>query len=314
MTHRVVVLAQDGVYPFELGIASRVFAAADADYEVRVCTVSGEPVMTNAGFAISPEHGPEILAEADTVIVAPVEPTSLARHPAADTVRAIASIRPGARIASICTGGFLLAATGLLDGRRATTHWECAWLFREWFPTVRLDDGVLFVDDGDVHTSAGAASGIDLCLHLIRADHGTAVANLAARRCVVAPYREGGQAQFIERPLLDDADASTSGTRAWALERLDEVLTVDRLARHALMSERTFVRRFTAETGMPPRQWLTQQRLDAARALLEQTDLPIDEVAAAVGYATAASLRHHLGARLGVTPVAYRRTFRERIA
>jgi transcriptional regulator GlxA family with amidase domain len=310
--HRVVVLAQAGAYPFELGIPARIFGAADEPYEVVLCTPDGGPIPTNAGFSVTPEHGPEALATADTVIITPVEPTMLRRQASAEVESALARIRPGTRIASICTGGFTLAAAGLLDGRRATTHWQCAPLFEKWYPHIDLDERVLYVGDAEVVTSAGAASGIDLCLHLLRADHGAEAAARAARRCVVAPHREGGQAQYIERPVPQIADASTAATRSWALERLAEPLTVARLARHAHMSERTFARRFLAETGTAPRRWLTHQRLLAARALLEATDLGIDAIAARVGYATGASLRNHLAASLGVAPSAYRRTFRSR--
>lgn len=308
--HRVVVLVQDGVYPFELGIPARIFGAADGAYDVRLCSPTGKPVMTNAGFSVTPPHGAEALAEADTVIVAPIDPYSLRRTLDPEVHTALASIRPDARIASICTGGFVLAAAGLLDGRRATTHWECAPLFRAWHPDVVLDENVLFVDDGPVHTSAGAASGIDLCLHLIRMDHGSALANTAARRCVVAPHREGGQAQFIDRPVAAHPDASTARTREWALADLSRSVTVAELARHAHMSPRTFIRRFTDETGVPPHQWLTQQRLVSARDLLENSDLSVEEIATSVGYATATSLRSHLSAQLGVSPAVYRRTFR----
>jgi transcriptional regulator GlxA family with amidase domain len=312
--HKVAVLALDGVYPFELGIPARILGAADDAYEVVVCSVDGGPVETNAGFDVVPQHGPEALESAHTVIVTPIETTRLTRELAPEVAAALARLRPGARIASICSGGFVLAAAGLLDERPATCHWESAEQFRSWFPQVRLDEEVLFVDDGDVLTSAGAASGVDLCLHLIRADHGAQLANRAARRCVVAPFREGGQAQFIERPVADDPAASTAATRQWALERLAERLTVDQLAQHAHMSLRTFVRRFHAETGLPPGQWLTSQRLAHARNLLESTDLTVDQIAYEIGFATAASLRQHLHAHLGVSPLAYRRTFRTAIA
>lgn len=308
--HRVAVLALEGAYPFELGIPTRVLGAADGRYEVVVCSVDGGPVETNAGFTVVPQHGPDVLASADTVIVAPVEPALLTRELPGDVAGALARISPGTRIASICTGAFVLAASGLLDGRPATVHWEGAELFRRWYPRVRLDEGVLFVDDGDVLSSAGAASGVDLCLHLIRVDHGSRLAGHAARRCVVAPFREGGQAQYIERPVPDDPAASTSATRQWVLERLGERLTAERMARHAHMSVRTFVRRFRAETGLPPGRWLTRQRLARARNLLESTDLTVDTIAYEIGFATAASLRQHLNAELGVSPLAYRRTFR----
>ncbi|MFF5860674.1 GlxA family transcriptional regulator [Streptomyces sp. NPDC012751] len=308
--HHVAVLALDGVYPFELGIPARILGAAEGRYDVRVCSPDGGQVATNAGFSVMPEHGPDILEQADTVIVTPIEPTRLTRDLPAPVAAALTRIRPGTRIASICTGGFILAAAGLLDGRPATTHWECAAYFRRWYPHIRLDEGVLFVDDGTVLTSAGAASGVDLCLHLIRTDHGSELANRAARRCVVPPFRDGGQAQYIDRPVPDDPASSTAATRQWALEHLDEALTVPRLAEHAHMSLRTFARRFREETGLPPRQWIIKQRLDRARHLLESSDLGIDQIATDVGFATAASLRQHMGAELGVSPLAYRRTFR----
>ncbi|GAA2752740.1 GlxA family transcriptional regulator [Amnibacterium kyonggiense] len=310
--HRVVVLAQDGAYPFELGIPARVFGATDGLYEVLLCTPTGGPIETNAGFAVTPSTGSEVLATADTVIVAPVDPWRLRPELSAETAAALDLVRSDARLVSICTGGFTLAAAGRLAGRTAATHWQCAPLFRSWFPDIELDEHVLFTGDATVMTSAGAASGIDLCLHLIRVDHGVEVATTAARRCVVAPHREGGQAQFIERPVPDAPDLSTSPTREWALARLAEPLTIERMAQHAHMSARTFVRRFRADTGLAPGQWVTQQRLAAARSLLETTDLPIDEVATAVGYATATSLRRHLAARLGTSPSSYRTAYRGR--
>ncbi|MCX5182902.1 GlxA family transcriptional regulator [Streptomyces sp. NBC_00268] len=307
--HRVAVLALDGVYPFELGIPARILGAAEGHYDVRVCSADRGQVATNAGFSVMPEHGPDILEQADTVVVTPIEPTRLTRDLPAPVAAALSRIRPGTRIASICTGGFILAAAGLLDGRPATTHWECAPYFRRWYPHIRLDEGVLFVDDGAILTSAGAASGIDLCLHLIRTDHGSELANRAARRCVVPPFRDGGQAQYIDRPVPDDPASSTAATRQWALEHLDEPLTVPRLAEHAHMSLRTFARRFREETGLPRRQWIIKQRLDRARHLLESSNLTIDQIATDVGFATATSLRQHMSAELGVSPLAYRRTF-----
>jgi transcriptional regulator GlxA family with amidase domain len=308
--HRVAVLVRDGVYPFELGIPARIFGAADERYEVVLCSVDGGPVETNAGFSVTPQHGPEAVVAADTTVVAPIDPSRLTRDLPPDVLEVLARRRPGSRIASICTGGFVLAAAGLLDGRPATTHWECAPLFRRWFPHIALDEGVLFVDDGDVLTSAGAASGVDLCLHLIRLDHGAEVANRAARRCVVPPFRDGGQAQYIERPVPDDDRSSTSATRQWALQHLDQPLTLAQLARHAHMSERTFGRRFRAETGLTARQWIIGRRLDRARHLLESSTMSIEQIAADIGFATATSLRQHMNAELGVSPLAYRRTFR----
>ncbi|MGW4882070.1 GlxA family transcriptional regulator [Streptomyces sp. NPDC004262] len=308
--HKVAVLALDGAYPFELGVPSRVLGAADGRYEVVLCSVDGGAVETNAGFSVVPQHGPDALASADTVIVTPVETARLTRKLPTAVSSALATVRPGTRIASICSGGFILAAAGLLDGRVATTHWESAEQFRAWYPHIRLDEDVLFVDEGDVLTSAGAASGVDLCLHLIRADHGSHLANQAARRCVVAPFREGGQSQYIKRPIPDDPTSSTSATRQWVLAQLGEKLTIKEMARHAHMSDRTFVRHFQAETGMPPGQWLVRQRLARARDLLESTDQTVEQISLQIGFATAASLRQHLRAELGVSPLAYRRAFR----
>ncbi|MFF5426339.1 MULTISPECIES: GlxA family transcriptional regulator [unclassified Streptomyces] len=308
--HRVVVLALDGVYPFELGIPSRVFGALPDHYEVLTCSVDGGPVVTNADFSITVEHGPGVLATADTVLLPPFDTSRLSRELPPRVAEALAAVRPGARIVSICTGAFVLAAAGLLDGRPATTHWAVADVFRSWYPEVALDPEVLFVDDGDVLTSAGAASGVDVCLHLVRRDHGTAVANHVARACVVPPWRDGGQAQYIEYPVPPDPASSTSATRQWALENLREPLTLAELAGHARMSLRTFARRFNEEVGTSPGRWLIQQRVARARHLLETTDLAVDDIAGQVGFATGTSLREHLHAAIGVSPIAYRRTFR----
>ncbi|MFF9060667.1 GlxA family transcriptional regulator [Streptomyces sp. NPDC014882] len=306
---RVVVLALDGVYPFELGIPSRVLGAADGRYEVLTCTVDGRPVRTDADFTIGVEHGPEVLETAGTVVVAPVSPSRVGADLPDGVAAALARIPPGARVLSICTGAFVLAAAGLLDGRRATTHWRLADEFRRLFPHVDLDPDVLFVDDGPVLTSAGAASGVDVCLHLVRKDHGSDLANTVARRCVVPPFRDGGQAQYIERPVPEAGAASTAATRAWALRRLGEPLTLADLAAHARMSLRTFARRFHDEVGLSPGRWLIQQRVAHARHLLESSDLGVDQIAGRVGFATGASLRRHLHAAIGVSPQAYRRTF-----
>ncbi|MEU4467044.1 helix-turn-helix domain-containing protein [Streptomyces sp. NPDC024017] len=306
---RVVVLALHGVYPFELGIPSRILGAADDRYEVLTCSVDGGPVRTNADFGVTVEHGPEALATAGTVVIAPVAPSHLTDEVSDDVLAALALIRPGTRIVSICTGAFVLAAAGLLDGRRATTHWQVADHFRRMFPRVDLDPDVLFVDDHPFLTSAGAASGVDVCLHLVRKDHGSHLANSVARRCVVPPFRDGGQAQYIEQPVPEQGAASTAATRAWALERLGEPLTLADLAGHARMSLRTFARRFHDEVGLSPGRWLIQQRVVRARHLLESSDLTVDQIAGRVGFATGASLRQHLHAAIGVSPQAYRRTF-----
>ncbi|MFI5683353.1 GlxA family transcriptional regulator [Streptomyces sp. NPDC051636] len=306
---RVVVVALDGVYPFELGIPSRILGAADGRYEVLTCTVDGRPVRTNADFSVTVEHGPEALDSADTVIVTAIPPACIPEELPDEVTAALATIPERARVVSICTGAFVLASAGLLDGRRATTHWQVADRFRRLFPRVTLDPDVLFVEDGRFLTSAGAASGVDICLHLVRTDHGHELANTVARRCVVPPFRDGGQAQYIEQPVPDSGAASTAATRAWALERLGEPLTLTDLAAHARMSLRTFARRFHDEVGLSPGRWLIQQRVARARHLLESSDLSVDQIAGEVGFATGASLRQHLHAAIGVSPQAYRRTF-----
>ncbi|WP_411101763.1 GlxA family transcriptional regulator [Streptomyces sp. cmx-4-9] len=316
--HLVAVLALPGFPPFETGIPSRVFGSAvdeagEALYEVVVCTADGGPVVSDAGFTIQPAAGPEALAAADTVIIPPTHAMpELARGGPLppEVAAAVAGIRPGARLVSICTGSYVLAAAGLLDDRPATTHWNLAPEFRRAYPRVQLDEDVLFVDDGDILTSAGVSAGVDLCLHLIRRDHGAAVTNRAARMCVVPPWRDGGQAQYIDRPVPEPTVATTTATRAWALERLGEPLTLAELAAHARMSLRTFTRRFRDEVGMTPVQWLTAQRLETARQLLESSDLPVDLVAHRSGFGSGNSLRQHMRTNLGTSPIAYRRTFR----
>lgn len=308
-TQRVVVLALDGVYPFELGIPSRILGAADGRYEVLTCSVDGQPVRSNADFTIGVEHGPQILATADTVVIPAVVPDRVPGELTDEVRGALDLIRPDARIVSICTGAFVLAAAGLLDGRRATTHWQVADVFRRRYPRIELDPDVLFVEDGRMLTSAGAASGVDICLHLVRKDHGSELANAVARRCVVPPFRDGGQAQYIEQPIPEPGAASTADTRVWALERLDEPLSLADLAAHARMSLRTFARRFNEEVGLSPGRWLIQQRVVRARHLLESSDLSVDQIAGHVGFATGASLRQHLHAAIGVSPQVYRRTF-----
>ncbi|MFE6285759.1 GlxA family transcriptional regulator [Streptomyces sp. NPDC057877] len=317
--HRVVVLALDGLLPFELGIPHRIFGRPrDASgrhlYEVVTCSIRPPgPVETDADFAIHVAHGPEALATADTVIVPAsyeLGPVYEDGVPTPELAAALARIRPGTRLASICTGVYVLAVAGYLDGRPATTHWADADRFQRIFPRVRVDPDVLFIDDGDVLTSAGVAAGIDLCLHMVRRDHGSAVANEVARRTVVPPHRDGGQAQYIERPVPDPQSATTTAARAWALGRLGEPIQLRDMAARESMSVRTFTRRFREEVGVSPGQWLTQQRVERARHLLESSDLSVDQVAREAGFGTAQSMRQHLQAALGVTPTAYRRTFR----
>lgn len=318
--HRVVVLALDGLLPFELGIPHRIFGRPrDAEgrplYEVVTCSVRPPgPVETDADFAVQVRRGPEELATADTVVV----PASYELGPVfedgvltPELAAALALVRPGTRLASICTGVYVLAAAGLLDGRPATTHWAEAERLQAMFPRVAVDPDVLFIDDGDILTSAGVAAGIDLCLHMVRRDHGTAVANDVARRTVVPPHRDGGQAQFVRRPVPEPHLSTTRDARAWALDRLHEPLQLRDMAARESMSVRTFTRRFREEVGVSPGQWLTRQRVERARHLLESTGLSVERIARDAGFGTAQSMRQHLQSALGVTPTAYRRTFRE---
>ncbi|WP_433787760.1 GlxA family transcriptional regulator [Actinomycetospora sp. CA-101289] len=313
--HVIAVLALPEVIGFDLQIPPQVFGSAEAGgrplYDVRVCGFD-ERVPTTAGFSLLLEHGPETLAAADTVIV-PGTRYAPARRDGVlppDVQAALDAVPAHARWLSICTGAFVLAAAGRLAGRRATTHWAHADELRRLHPELEVDESVLFVDDGDVATSAGLAAGLDLCLHVLRRDHGAEVANAVARHLVVAPWRDGGQAQFIDRPLPADREGSTSAVRTWALEHLDADLDVAGLAARAAMSVRTFTRRFRAETGTSPHAWLVAQRVARARRLLEGSDLPVDRVAAAAGLGTAASLRAHLAEDVGLSPLAYRRRFR----
>jgi transcriptional regulator GlxA family with amidase domain len=317
--HRVVVLALEGVYPFELSIPVRIFGtAAGRDgrplYEVVTCSLDGRPVVTSADFAITVAHGSEVLATAGTLVVPPFTcgPDDDRAWLPDELARALALLPAGARVLSICTASYVLAAAGLLDGRTATTHWNEADHFQRTFPQVEVDANVLFVDNGQVLTAAGVAAGVDVCLHLVRRDHGSEVANRVARLCVVPPWREGGQAQYIDRPVPEPASATTAATREWALGELHRPLTLAELAGHARMSVRTFCRRFREEVGMPPGQWLTRQRVEHARRLLETTDLPVDQVAEHAGFGTAASMRRHLSLTIGVPPMAYRQAFRGR--
>jgi transcriptional regulator GlxA family with amidase domain len=314
--HRVAVLLLPPVVGFDAAIAPTLFSnATDADgdplYEVVTCAPTRGPVASTTGFDVVPAAGPEVLATADTVVIPGTRyaPARLDGVLAPDEQAAFALIRPGARLVSICTGAFVLAAAGLLDGRPATTHWKFADALRRLYPRVQVDENVLFVDDGDVLTSAGLAAGIDLCLHIIRSDHGAQVANAVARYCVVPPWREGGQAQFIDRQVPEPDHYSTAATREWAVGHLDEELTVQRLARHAKMSPRTFNRRFREETGQSPGTWVRRRRIDRARELLESRDLPVDEIARLSGLGSGGNLRHHLRRGVGMSPSSYRKTY-----
>lgn len=314
--HRVVALCLDGVVAFDLAAPAQAFSTAtrgpgEPAYEFSTCSVDGRPLRSTTGFGVVPQGDLSLLRRADTVVV----PAALVvfAEPPKDALAALrAAAERGARVISVCTGAFALAHAGLLDGRRATTHWAFAEEMARRFPAVEVDAAALYVDEGQVMTSAGLSAGIDLCLHVIREDCGAAVGEQVARHMVAAPHREGGQAQFIERPRLD-VPAGSSGsleeTRRWAAERLHEPLDVAAMAEHASVSPRTFARRFRDETGTTPLQWLLNQRVQEARRLLEETDLPIDAVAWRAGFGTAASLREHFRRITSTTPSSYRRSF-----
>jgi transcriptional regulator GlxA family with amidase domain len=304
--HRVVALALADVVAFDLSIAAQVFGSRSEElYEFAVCAAEPGPVPTTTGFALLIERDLSALDDADTVVVPGYEDLSGAL-PEGVAVALRRAHEQGARMVSICTGAFALAAAGLLDGLRATTHWEWAGLLAKRYPAIDVAPDVLYVDEGQILTSAGVAAGIDLCLHIVRRDHGTWAANEIARRIVVAPQRPGGQAQFLKQPVPSAPGGSLERTRLWALEHLDEPLTVSRLARHAGYSERSFARRFRAETGTTPLQWLIGQRTLRARALLEAGDLPVEEIARSCGFGSAASLREHFRRAIRTTPTAYR--------
>ena len=307
--HRIVALALPQVAAFDLAIPAQVFGHPDQHqrYSFALAGESAGPVPSTSGYAVNAPCGLEGLAAADTVVVPGYAPHDPPSPPVLQALRDAAD--RGARMVSVCTGAFALAAAGLVDGRRATTHWHEAGELAARHPGVQVDPDVLYVDAGAVLSSAGVAAGIDLCLHLVRTDHGEAVAAAVARRMVVAPHRQGGQAQFLQRPV----PASGSGLAAtctWALQRLDQRLSVTDLAGHAGWAPRTFARRFLAETGTTPLRWLLAQRVLRARELLEATDLPVDQVAARCGLGSAVNLRAHLARDAGTTPTAYRRAYR----
>ena len=314
MAHRVAVLVFDGLAPFELGAVVEVFGLARPElnarwwYETTVCTSDASPLGSLSGVDLVVPAGLEAVRAANTVIV-PAWPR-IDRPVPGDVVDALREVHHGGgRVVGICSGAFVLAAAGLLDGRRAATHWRYADALRAAFPRVDVDEAVLYVDDDSVLTSAGSAAGLDLCLHIVRRDHGSAVANAVARRLVLAPHREGDQAQFIERPVAAPDDDRLRQAMDYALRHLDEQLTIADLAARAFMSTRTFGRRFTEAVGQTPLVWLNHQRIQASLPLLEASGLTVEQVAAHCGFSNAASLRTHFRRALGVTPTQYRRSF-----
>ena len=311
----VAVLAYDGLCTFEFGVAVEVFGLARPEfgsdwYRFQAVAEHPGPMRAAGGLTVSGEIGLEGLEDADLILIpgwrgidAPVPETLTAA-----VRRAVAR---GTRILTICSGVVVAAAAGLLDGRRATTHWRYAEAMAARFPKVEIEPDVLYVEDGPIFTSAGSAAGLDLCLHVVRSDYGPAIANQVARRLVIAPHRDGGQAQFIDRPV-----PSRSGTRFahlfdWLRAHLAEPITIDRMADQAAMSRRSFIRRFQATTWQSPSAWLVSERLAHARTLLEGTDLSIEQIVAEAGFGSTETLRHHFRSRLKTSPSAYRRRFRK---
>ncbi|MGC9380640.1 GlxA family transcriptional regulator [Streptomyces sp. MH13] len=306
--HHVVALALPGVVAFDLATPAQVFGAPGSPglYRFSLCAAEAGPVTTSTGFDLVAPRGLDALGEADTIIVPGYEPHDPPVQPVTEALHTAAA--RGARVVSVCTGAFALAAAGLLDGRRATTHWLDASDLSHRYPAVEVDPAPLYIDADSVLTSAGFSAGIDLCLHLVREDLGADTAAELARRLVVPAHREGNQAQYISRPLPADG-TGMADVCAWALQHLDHQLTVADLARRASLSPRSFARRFTAETGTTPLRWINTQRLQQARRLLETTDLSVEEIAHRAGLGTATNLRLHLAREARTTPTAYRRTF-----
>ena len=318
MAHVVGALVTHGVAPFELAVVCEVFGLARPEivdpwpYELVLASPDAPRVRTNQGFWLDGIRPLRALDRADTIIV-PAWGEARPQKPGDAMIRALQRAhRRGARLMSVCTGAYALAYAGVLDGLRATTHWRHTDNLAELFPNIDVDANVLYVDEGQVLTSAGTAAGIDLCLHVVRLDHGAEVANAVARRMVVPPHRDGGQAQFVQAPIgTNDGADPFAAVLDWALEHLGEPLTVEVMAHTALMSPRTFARRFRDVTGTTPLQWLLRQRILHSQRLLETTDLPIDVVAQRCGFGSATVLRTHFKRVLNTSPVSYRRTFRE---
>lgn len=313
MLKKVVCLVLPGTAPFEFGVVCEVFGVDRSTMggpalDFQIATADPGPVATSFGFTLQVDNDLSIAADADLIAV----PAHLVGGEIIDE-RYLAVVRAaaarGAWVLSVCTGAFVLAQAGILEGRRATTHWMHADRLAQTYPNIEVDPDVLFVQDGSIVTSAGTASGIDAALHIVRVEHGAAAANVIARRMVVPPQRDGGQAQYIPTPMPEHRADSFAEVTDWMLQNLDQDLTIDQLARRALMSSRTFARRFRADLGTTPAAWLNRQRILRAQQLLEQTDAGLEEVAQLAGFGTAAVMRHHFLKVLQTTPTAYRRAF-----
>jgi AraC family transcriptional regulator, transcriptional activator FtrA len=310
---RVAAIVYDQLCSFEFGCAAEIFGLprpefGDAWYRFTTCAAEPGPLHAVGGITVQSDAGLEVLASVGTVVIpgwkgADVRPTDA-------LIEALRNAYDnGARLLTICSGVFVLAAAGLLDGKRVTTHWRYAEKLQRLYPQLDVDPNVLYVDAGQILTSAGSAAGLDLCLHLVRRDFGARVANQVARRLVLAPHRSGGQAQFIERPMLPERHQHLARLIAQLSEKLHEPLNIDSMAELAAMSPRTFIRRFQEATGKTPADWLIEARIERARELLEDTDLSIEHIAAQSGFGTPATLRHHFRRKLQVSPIAYRARF-----
>lgn len=310
--HTVAVVAFDQISPFHLSVPCVVFGDRHPglpSFDLLVCAAEEGLLHTTAGFRVAVDHGLEALASAQTVIVPSWRnPDERPSQPLLDAL--IAAQARGAQMVGLCLGAFVLAEAGLLDGRSATTHWAWAQAFAARYPGVQLDADVLYVEDGNILTSAGTTAGLDCCLHLLRTQYGSEIANSVARRLVMPPHRQGGQAQYVEQPLPATArDSRLAGLLDWVRANLQQVHSLDSLAERSLMSRRTFTRHFRQLTGVTVGDWLLAERLALSQRLLETTDQPVEQVAMLAGFGSPASLRHHFGQAFGVSPKAWRQTF-----
>ncbi|HUB91663.1 MAG TPA: helix-turn-helix domain-containing protein [Dyella sp.] len=308
----VAVVAFDRIRPFHLSVPCAVFgeSAAEPLFQLRVCAAEPGELRTTNGFSIATRYGLRELANADVIVVPSWrDPREAAPEPLLAALRR--AHKRSATLVGLCLGAFVLAEAGVLDGKLATTHWRWTELFKQRFPDVRLDPNVLYVDQGNVVTSAGTAAGIDCCLHVVRRQYGAEITNRIARTLVVPPHRQGSQAQYIEQPVLTQAtDTPLTKTLNWAARHLDQTHTLDSLAARALMSRRSFTRHFRQHTGTTVGRWLLSQRLSLALRMLETTDQPIERIAEHAGFGTALSMRQHFGVAFNTTPSMYRREFR----
>ncbi|MER7675342.1 helix-turn-helix domain-containing protein [Streptomyces sp. NPDC096934] len=315
MLKNVAAVLLDGVHPFELGVVCEVFGIDRSDdglpvYDFAVASAEGPTLSTHAGFTLRTEHGLDRLESADLIALPAGDAYASRAYPPELLAALRRAVDRGARVLSVCSGVFVLGAAGLLDGRRCAVHWHHADELARQYPRTTVEPDVLYVDADPVITSAGTAAGIDACLHIVRKEQGPEVANAIARRMVVPPHRDGGQAQYIERPLPRSACDTVGEVLVWMERHLGEEVTVEQLAARAHMSPRTFARRFQQETGTTPYRWILRQRVLLAQELLEATDETMDAIAGRAGFGTAAALRHQFVRSLGTTPQAYRRTFR----